>query len=208
MTTPLTSTIKGAAIALGLSLLCACSSNKGAAEPANVKVSIERGTSEGTPTMVKTTVTSEKVRVKDINYDSRTITLQDADGNEQMFEAGPEVVNFSQIKANDLVNAKYTEKLAVSVSKNPDEPDAMVVGKVEMADPGEKPGMVVTRTSQLTATVAAIDHDTRMVSLTGPEGRTVTFQVAPQAKGLENVNVGDQVVCRYTEAVEIWVSGS
>jgi hypothetical protein len=208
MTLSLKSLIRHAIIALGVSILCACSSNKGGAEPANVKVSIERGTSEGTPTMVKTSVTSEKVRVKDINYETRTIILQDADGNEQTFEAGPEVVNFNQIKANDLVNAKYTEKLAVSVAKNSDEPDAMVVGKVEMADQGEKPGIVVSRTSQITATVSAINHDTRMVSVTGPQGNTVTFQVAPQAKGLENVNVGDQVVARYTEAVELWVSGS
>jgi hypothetical protein len=220
MNTLVKSLAASVALALSLTFTPGCSNNEKPAEtktstvqtpsgePMEVKVTVKRGTSEGTPTMVKTVVATAQVRVSDINYDARQITLAAPDGNDEIFDVDPAVVNFNQIHKGDMVNAKFTQKLAISVSKEGNEPDVVIAGQVELPPEGSKPSINASRTAQITATVTAIDKENRVVSVTGPRGNTLTFQVAPQAKGLENVNVGDQVVARYTEAVEIWVSGS
>jgi hypothetical protein len=68
--------------------------------------------------------------------------------------------------------------------------------------------MVATRTGKIVATVTAINHDARTVSITGPQGNTLTFNVSKEAKGFENVQAGDTVLVQYEEAVEISVAGS
>jgi len=52
-----------------------------------------------------------------------------------------------------------------------------------------------------TATVEKIDHATRIVTLKGPEGNTVTFKVGPEAHNLDKVKAGDTVNVKYYEAV-------
>jgi hypothetical protein len=75
---------------------------------------------------------------------------------------------------------------------------------VALAD-GAKPEGVVVNTTELTATVEAIDYAKRTVTLKGPEGNTVTLKVDESAKDFKNVKKGDQVVARFTEAVAISV---
>jgi hypothetical protein len=49
----------------------------------------------------------------------------------------------------------------------------------------------------VTATVTAIDHKTREVTLKGPSGDTVTFIAGPEVKRLDEINVGDLVTADY-----------
>jgi len=49
----------------------------------------------------------------------------------------------------------------------------------------------------VTATVTAIDHKTREVTLKGPSGDSVTFIAGPEVKRLDEVNVGDLVTADY-----------
>jgi hypothetical protein len=53
-----------------------------------------------------------------------------------------------------------------------------------------------------TATIQDIDRNTNNVVLKGPEGNLVGVHVKDPGK-LENVQVGDQVVITYTEALAI-----
>jgi hypothetical protein len=66
----------------------------------------------------------------------------------------------------------------------------------------------------LTATVQAIDQATRMVTLKGPKGDTVTFKGpsgnvtkirAADPKNLDLIKVGDRVAVTYSEALAISV---
>jgi len=54
---------------------------------------------------------------------------------------------------------------------------------------------------QVTATVAAIDQSTRMVTLRGSDGTTTTVQVGPEARNLAQVRVGDKVVVSYYKGI-------
>jgi hypothetical protein len=200
-----------AALTIGVGLAWGCSGNKSGGEdiaPANVTLTVKRGTSEGTPTLVETKVVSIQERVDAVDYDARSIVLVGPDGKQEVFTVAPDVVNFDQIHKGDMVNARFTQKLAVAVQKSSDANYAAVVGDIRLPALGSKPGIVASRAGEITASVTAIDYATRVVSVVDPHGDIVTFKVAPQAEGLENVHVGDQVVAKFSEAVVITVTGS
>jgi hypothetical protein len=55
--------------------------------------------------------------------------------------------------------------------------------------------------TDLTATVEAIDRDTRMVSLVGTGGRKATVYAGPDVRNFDQINVGDQVVVSFFAAI-------
>jgi hypothetical protein len=59
----------------------------------------------------------------------------------------------------------------------------------------------VERTEMVTATVEAVDQAERLVTLRGPDGDPFTVHVADEVRNLPQVEVGDQVVIRYREAI-------
>ncbi len=68
-----------------------------------------------------------------------------------------------------------------------------------------KPGVIEAVVMKLQATVETIDHESRKVTLKGPEGKTVTIDVEERVKNLPQVEVGDMVTIEYVEAVSIQV---
>ncbi|GKT10686.1 hypothetical protein [Desulforhabdus sp. TSK] len=70
---------------------------------------------------------------------------------------------------------------------------------------GQKPGAIVTDVTQLTATVKAVDPQKHTVTLEGKEGKTVTVH-APNARNLDQVQVGDKVKVDYVEELAIFVT--
>jgi hypothetical protein len=73
------------------------------------------------------------------------------------------------------------------------------------AKEGEKPAIEESTLVTVTATVEAIDQKTRMVTLKGPQGNTVTFKAGEQIKNLSQVKVGDSVLAKYYESVAVEV---
>lgn len=63
------------------------------------------------------------------------------------------------------------------------------------------PAPLVQEVRQVVATVDAVDLATRRVTLTDAEGRRLPLVVGPQVRNLDQVEVGDQVVVRYREAL-------
>jgi antitoxin (DNA-binding transcriptional repressor) of toxin-antitoxin stability system len=57
------------------------------------------------------------------------------------------------------------------------------------------------RTTTVTATVQALDLKKRVVTLKGPKGNIFDITVGPQAKNLDQVKVGDEVVITYYESI-------
>ncbi|UCG67221.1 MAG: hypothetical protein JSW12_09645 [Deltaproteobacteria bacterium] len=69
----------------------------------------------------------------------------------------------------------------------------------------KKPAVEKSRVVTITATVEALDLASRMVTLKGPEGNTITFRADDRVKNLPQVKVGDQVLAEYYESVAIQV---
>jgi len=73
------------------------------------------------------------------------------------------------------------------------------------AGTGEPPSWQTSSLEVRTATVEAIDQSTRMVTLKGPQGNSITFKAGEEVRNLPQVKVGDEVKVGYYESLEVRV---
>ena len=69
----------------------------------------------------------------------------------------------------------------------------------------DKPSLFTSQTMKLTAVVEAINHETREVTLRGPEGNSSSFVASEEARNLDQVSVGDVVMAEYEQSLSIEV---
>jgi len=80
-----------------------------------------------------------------------------------------------------------------------------------IAQAGEEPAeqvkisLFTSQSVQITAVVEAIDHETRVVTLRGPEGNAVVFTASEEARNLAQVKVGDIVSAEVIQSMRIEV---
>jgi hypothetical protein len=139
-----------------------------------------------------------------VDHAKRTVTLRNPDGTTSMYKVGKDVVNFDQIKVGDQVKATLVESLALAIRKPGEPPSAGESRTVALAPRGAKPGGIVVDTAELSAKIQAIDTTKRTVTLMGPAGNKQTLKVGPDID-LTKLQVGDNVVVRYTEALALLV---
>lgn len=75
----------------------------------------------------------------------------------------------------------------------------------EAAPVTDKPSLYTSETVTMTAVVEAINHETREVTLRGPEGETASFVASEEARNLDQVAVGDTVMAEYVQSLSIEV---
>jgi hypothetical protein len=71
------------------------------------------------------------------------------------------------------------------------------------AKQAEPPSWQTTALVEETATVEAVDQTTRMVTLKGPKGNSVTFKASDEVRNLAQVKVGDEVKFAYYESLAV-----
>jgi hypothetical protein len=92
--------------------------------------------------------------------------------------------------------------LAAAMAVTADQAPASADASKSAAAPSTKPPALVKESlHHMTATVSAINMDTREVTLKGKEGKERTIKVGPDARNLAQVKVGDQVRVAYYEAI-------
>ena len=163
-------------------------------------------------------------RVTAIDYESRVATLEMPDGEARTITVGPEAVNFDQVEVGDIVKASVTQELVVGLMPEHDvalDGDAVkslgyvatddveplpdgTVGIVALASRGSQPGGMVGMTTQVTATVIAIDEKNRTATLEAADGRIRTLPVRDDID-LSKHKVGEKVVFQATEMIAISV---
>jgi hypothetical protein len=159
----------------------------------------------GRPGAVVAGVATVTATIDAIDPATRQVTLKFPDGKMQTITCGPEIRNFDQMKVGDLVKTTYAQSVAVWVRKSTEKPAAAEVQQVQVAPKGAMPHAVVTKTTEVTATVEGIDYKGRTITVKGPEGNVATYPVDKRVKRLNEVKVGDEVVLRVTEALGIKV---
>ena len=117
-------------------------------------------------------------------------------------EAKPEVKSTAvEIQTNEATEVEAVVESTVE--------DATVVVAVseEKVDPSspEKPAISTSMAVVVTSVVEAINHETRLVTLSGEEGESVTFTAGPEARNLDQVEVGDTVTVEYLQNLTIQV---
>jgi hypothetical protein len=159
---------------------------------------------EGVPggVMVKTMKIS--ARVTAIDTAKRKVTLLGPDGDKVTVKVGPEAVNFDQIRVGDLVNATVTEELVVYLDEEGAPPPDGSAAMVALAPKGAQPGGLVAETTQVTATIMAIDTIARTATLQFEDGSSQTLRVRDDID-LSKHDVGERVVFQVTEMVALSV---
>ena len=143
--------------------------------------------------------------VQDVNPETRVVKLRGSDDEEIAFRAGPDVENLEQVRRGDVVQVTYYQSVAIELRKRGQaERGVETSSGVDRAEPGEKPGGVVTKSTQVTAEIVDIDKKRRTVTLRGPEGDTRMLPVE-NPEHLDVAKVGDLVEVTYTEAIGIKV---
>lgn len=168
-----------------------------------IDVPVDEVSSVSIPGRVTTSTARREAIVESVNRETREIRVVDANGKIHAFVVGPMVANFDQIEPRDRIVTEYLESVAVFVAPA-GTPALGDVGLVELAPPGDRPGLAMADTYMVAATIDAIDTDSRVVTLRGGDGFQTAIRVADDID-LANVKVGDEVRMRVTEAVAISV---
>ena len=159
---------------------------------------------QGVPGGIVVETYKNSATVTGIDAANRKVTLVTPDGRKETFKAGPEVVNFDQIRVGDQVKATLAQQLVVYMAKdNPPASDGEAA-LVALAPKGAKPGGLLANTVQVIAKVTAIDLKRHKATLRFPDGTTKTFAVRKDVD-LTQRQVGEEVVIRATEALAISV---
>jgi Cu/Ag efflux protein CusF len=166
----------------------------------------EEGNKAQNPGLKAEEIKEVRATVQKIDRDTREVTLKKEDGTSVTIKAPDTVRNFDQIKVGDILTAKYSQSIALSVRKSDEPPSATGREAVARAPLGEKPSGAARSTIQITATIKSINRDTREVTLVGPEGNTRVVKVPEDMKKFDQLKEGDQVVVKATESLAISVS--
>jgi len=70
----------------------------------------------------------------------------------------------------------------------------------------ERPAGVIAEGRTATATVEAVNKDTREVTLKGADGGTLTFTAGPEVRNFAQIQVSDKVTATYYQELAIFVA--
>jgi hypothetical protein len=146
---------------------------------------------------------TNRATVTAINRANRQLSLKMENGSRTTAKCGKDVVNFNQIKVNDVVKVTLIDELAIYLGKGTS-PEATTTGGVALSPIGAKPGVVMAETVKISAKITAVNAKSRTVSLKLPDGTTKTVKVGKDVN-LGNVKAGESVTVRHTEAMAILV---
>lgn len=140
--------------------------------------------------------------VTGIDSAKRKVTLVTRDGKKFTVKAGPEVVNFDQIRIGDQLKATYTEEIVIRMAKPGENVADESHVTADLAKVGAKPGVSTSDTVQYVGTVTAIDAKKRKATLQFADGSSRKFDVRPDVD-LSQRRIGEKVVLRSTESMAI-----
>ena len=160
-------------------------------------------TTEERPSFEASNTVTAEVHVIGVDKTSRIVHVKRATGDTVNVQVGPEVKNFDQLAAGDVINVTYTENLSIRVEP-PGELSSSSTSDMTTAAAGEKPGGTYTELEETRATISAIDKTKGTATLTDQDG--ATFEVTPRVpENLDKVKIGDVVVFTHSQEVAVSV---
>jgi translation elongation factor P/translation initiation factor 5A len=139
-----------------------------------------------------------------IDASKRLVTVVSPNGATATFKAGPDVINFDQIRIGDQIQATLTKELVVFLRKPGELPADGGAAAIALTPQGAKPGVVMADTVEVTAKVTAVDLERHEATLLFPNGASKTVPVRPDVD-LTKAKLGEEVVIRTTQSVALLV---
>ncbi len=135
-----------------------------------------------------------------IDRASRSVTLQDADGEMRTISVPPDMKSFDTLKVGDHVDVDYFESIGLSLM-----PPGTKSSVTESTSGGRvAPGMAAAgRDITANVEVVSVDQVMNKVTFRGPKGnlRTVTVYDPQMQKRLATLQPGQMVQVTYREAI-------
>ena len=163
-------------------------------------------------------VITENVTVTAIDAPNRQLTVSEPNGNLLTIKLGPNVPP-ERIRLNERVTISYSEEVATSLQKLAGPP----INKDNSISREEETGMNMNAptvaeqnwveatpsgdtdfsTVEVTDTVAAINYNKRIITFAAANGQTRKILIDPSVPGLDQIQVGDQVVLLVTRSIVV-----
>ena len=163
------------------------------------------------PTVIDAAVTDNRYQLYEgevvkIDKKTRTITFKNKEG-ESKFVAGPDIINFAQIKKGDRVSVNYELAVAIELIKTKSDGvrSKVETNTVTKSKADEKPSETITNRTTIIADIVEVNREQRLVSVKGPSGKITTVTVKNPAL-LADINVGEQVKVIYFDAMAASIS--
>jgi len=157
--------------------------------------------------VTKTKSVTATATIQAIDSTTRSITFKDETGVEDTYVAGPEIKRFDELKVGDTVKMTYYESVFLQVRKagaaagtTGAKPADSTLDAAVTRGKGAMPGVTAAVQEKMTVTVKAIDPALPSLTVTTPDGRTITRKIEDK-KNLEGVAVGDLIDVTYTRAL-------
>ena len=152
--------------------------------------------------VVQTTRISATVTA--IDAAKRKITLVTPNNEKRVVKAGPEVVNFDQVRIGDQLRITLTEAVVVRMAKPGENTEDRGTALIGLAPAGDKPGVLSAGTYQVTGTVTAIDQKRHKATLQFADGSSKKLKVREDVD-LSKRKVGEKVVIQTTDTVAVLI---
>jgi hypothetical protein len=140
-----------------------------------------------------------------IDRDERILTLLEEEGTLRTMQLDERAGSLEQLQVGDTVQAEYRETVELYLRQGREGMEADEATSVSFAPPGEKPGIVATEISLVTAFVGLVDLRERVVLLRDLQGNLYTMKVQDDTRHLEDLKSGEQVLTRHTKTITITV---
>ena len=157
--------------------------------------------------VTKSKSVSATATIQAIDTTTRSITLRDETGVEDTYVAGPEVQRFDELKVGDTIKMTYYESVFLQVRKaggaagtTGAKPADATLDAAVTRGTGALPGVTGSVQEKMTVTIKAIDPAVPSLTVTTPDGRTITRKIEDK-KNLDGVAVGDLIDITYTRAL-------
>jgi hypothetical protein len=100
------------------------------------------------------------------------------------------------IRMRELVGASAASVLLVAAALLP-----LSISTPAWGQAAGMAGIATSDTISLRATVKAVNQKTRMVTLVGPQGDTLTLKVSDEVRNLAQVKPGNRVIVKYHASI-------
>jgi Cu/Ag efflux protein CusF len=148
----------------------------------------------------KANVVKMTATIQAIDQTTRTITLRDDKGNEDTFAVGDAVQRFKELKVGQKVNITYYESIVFQLLKPGEKGGGTSAEAALSRAKSALPAGTVAVQEKATVAVKAVDMAVPSITVTTPDGRTVTRKIENK-KNLEGVKAGDKIDITYTRAL-------
>ena len=153
------------------------------------------------PGIVFTEEVNTVVTVRMVHYLNRTVTVEDPDGERVTIKVPDEAQNLYQVQPGAKFKVRFAQAVVVGLLPPGTQPSAGAGEMMKLAPKGATPGGVMVSVAQISATIEAIDYDSRTVLVRGPQGDLREFVVSDAVQRFDELRVGDVVGLKVTEAL-------